>query len=182
MRQEMYTVKRPNRIRFGDPMYFERFTGKKLSDLVVDVSPPSYFAARLILGEKEMEEFPGFLDRTMKLYLAPEKIIKTYVDGFMYEGQKQEGKTIGIDTANYLFDVDDRSEIISTGGDGYWGSYDAFYHNHEGERILDAAIVTVSMPEFVDFEGMKQMASYFFNEMQPMQIPEQSGDQQIKME
>lgn len=182
MRQEMYTVKRPERIRFGDPLYFEQFTGKELSDLVVDVSPPSQFAARLILEEKEMEEFPGFLDRTMKLYLAPEKVIKTYTDGFMYEGQKQEGNAIGVDTANYLFDVDERSEIISTGVDGYWGSYDAFHHYHKGTKVLDAVIVTVSMPESVDFDGMKQMASYFFGGMQPVPSPEQNAGHRMEME
>ncbi|WP_455437656.1 hypothetical protein [Hungatella hathewayi] len=182
MRKEMYEVRRPIQIRFGDPMYFERFTGKELSELVVDFSPPAYFAARLILEEKEIEECPGFIDRTMQLYLAPEKIIKTYMDGFMYEGQKQDGMAIGVDTARYLFDVDGRSEVIKTGADGYWGSYETFHGNHKGIQVLDAAIITVAMPEFVNFEGMKQMASYFFHEMQPVEGLEQSDGQQMKIE
>lgn len=182
MRKEMYSVECPKRVRFGDPMYFGRFTGKKLSDLVVDFSPPPHFAARLALEEKEMKEFPGVMDRTMKLCLAPEKTIKTYTDGFMYEGQEHEVKDIGVDTARYLFDVDGRSNEISTGGDGYWGACITFYHSRDGKRFLDAAIVIADMPEFTDFEEMKRMASYFFTDMQPIQNMEESKSQQIKME
>ena len=36
MKREVYSVKCPSHIQFGDPMYFERFDEEKLSRLVGD--------------------------------------------------------------------------------------------------------------------------------------------------
>ena len=36
VKKEIYVVDCPTHIRFGDPMYFERFEGQKLERLVVD--------------------------------------------------------------------------------------------------------------------------------------------------
>ncbi|WP_455617036.1 hypothetical protein [Eisenbergiella sp.] len=39
MKKEQYLVKCPSRIRFGDPMYYEEYKGKRLSELVADIKP-----------------------------------------------------------------------------------------------------------------------------------------------
>ena len=50
MRKEIYKVKCPQHIVFGDPMYFERFRGNELNRLTVDYRPSKYFdTARLVL-------------------------------------------------------------------------------------------------------------------------------------
>lgn len=95
MRKETYSVKCPQRFIFGDPRYFEEFKGEKLESLVVDYSPPSFYEARVVLEEKQMDEYPDFMERTMTLYMAPQRTIQTYVDGCMYKGQEQIVRNIG---------------------------------------------------------------------------------------
>ena len=43
VKKEIYVVDCPTHIRFGDPMYFERFEGQKLERLVVDCKVPKNF-------------------------------------------------------------------------------------------------------------------------------------------
>ncbi|WP_270816159.1 hypothetical protein [Hungatella effluvii] len=38
MRKELYSMKCPGRIVFGDPLYFEDYKGERLADLVVTLS------------------------------------------------------------------------------------------------------------------------------------------------
>lgn len=181
MRKETYSVKCPQRFIFGDPLYFEEFKGEKLASLVVDYSPPSFYEARVVLEEKQMDEYPDFMERTMTLYTAPQRTIQTYMDGCMYKGQEQIVKNIGVDTACYMIEVDGRSVEIKTGGDGYWGDCQEFYFNHEDRRILDAVITHISMPEFMGFADMKQYASYFFEGLQHIAGQEEKQIPQIKM-
>lgn len=181
MKKEIYSVKCPKRFLFGDPMYFEEFKGKKLAGLVADCKPPGNFAAKVVLAEEPMEEYPDEMSRTMTVYMAPEETIDTYVDGCMYKGQEVTEKEIGVDTAKYLINVDGHYEEIHTGGDGYWGNYLEFSRGKGRNRILDAMTVSVCMPEFEDFESMKRLANYFFSDVQLLEAPDhQTG--QMKME
>lgn len=76
MRKEIYKIKNPKHIVFGDPLYFEDFKGAELKRLTVDYKPPKSFdAARLVLLEKPNEKYPEYTDRTMTLYLAPRQTI-----------------------------------------------------------------------------------------------------------
>ena len=69
MRKEIYKIKNPKHIVFGDPLYFEDFKGAELKRLTVDYKPPKSFdAARLVLLEKPNEKYPEYTDRTMTLY------------------------------------------------------------------------------------------------------------------
>lgn len=181
LRKEIYAVKCPQRFVFGDPFYFEEFKGKKLESLVADYKPPKGFDARLVLEEKAMEEYPDFMERTMTLYMAPEKNIQTYVDGWMYKGQDLSVKEIGVDTACYLMDVDGRSDEIKTGGDGYWGECHEFRHKQNGRQLLDAITVTVVMPDFEDWNGMERLAGYFFEDRELLPSQEAEGSQ-MKLE
>ena len=85
MRKEVYSVKCPKQVQFGDPMYFEEYEGRKLENLVVDCKPPRGFVAKVVLVEEPMKEYPDEMSRTMTLYMAPKETIDTYVDGYMYE-------------------------------------------------------------------------------------------------
>lgn len=83
-------------------MYFERFEGQKLERLVVDCKVPKNFVARVVLREQPIEGLPGEMLDTMTLYMAPERTISTYMDGYCYKGQEVEQKEIGVDTVTYL--------------------------------------------------------------------------------
>lgn len=174
MKREVYSVKCPSHIQFGDPMYFERFDEEKLSRLVGDYKPAKDFEARVVLEENGIE------DSKMVLYLARNGLIDTYMKGYMYETQKQMGKLIGVDTAAYLLNIDERTDVIDTGGDGYWGDCQEFYHTHKGKEFLDAVIITVIMPEFENFASMKGRLQYFFKDISPISDQEECSGQQMK--
>ena len=77
--KEIYKVQTPKRIVFGDPLYFEEFSGARLEQLVVDVQPPEAFGARVVLREFSAAEAPDTLIRTMEVYLAPEEDMDIFV-------------------------------------------------------------------------------------------------------
>ena len=162
VKKEIYVVDCPTHIRFGDPMYFERFEGQKLERLVVDCKVPKNFVARVVLREQPIEGLPGEILHTMTLYMAPERTISTYMDGYCYKGQEVEQKEIGVDTVTYLFEADGRYEEFNTEGDGYWGESREFSRIRDGRSIIDAAVITVCMPETRGFEDMRRLVHYFF--------------------
>ena len=162
VKKEIYVVDCPTHIRFGDPMYFERFEGQKLDRLVVDCKVPKNFVARVVLREQPIEGLPGEMLDPMTLYMAPERTISTYMDGYCYKGQEVEQKEIGVDTVTYLFEADGRYEEFNTEGDGYWGESREFSRIRDGRSIIDAAVITVCMPETRGFEDMRRLVHYFF--------------------
>ncbi len=167
MRKEIYKIKSPKHIVFGDPLYFEEFKETELKRLTVDYKTSKHFdAARLVLLEKPNEEYPEYTDRTMTLYLAPSQTIDVYAEEKIYASQKIEEKSIGVDTARYYLSIDGRDDEIKTGGDGWWGSFEEYYRQAGKDRLSDAVVLTIAMPEEYDFKGMKQLAGYFFEDMQ----------------
>lgn len=166
MKKETYKIPCPKHIAFGDPLYFEELKGKKLQSLVVDYKPPQNFEARLVLLEEKSEELEGFMERSMNLYLAPAEDMKTYLDEMKYKDQKMTQKMIGVDTARYMLEIDGRSDEIHTGGDGCWGNEVELYRRVGNKRVSDAVIISVAMPEGTNFERMRQMARYFFPDLQ----------------
>lgn len=174
VKKEIYVVDCPTHIRFGDPMYFERFEGQKLDRLVVDCKVPKNFVARVVLQEQPIEDLPGEMLDTMTLYMAPERTISTYMDGYCYKGQEVEQKEIGVDTVTYLFEADGRYEEFNTEGDGYWGESREFSRIRDGRSIIDAAVITVCMPETRGFEDMRRLVHYFFQGVQLLETGQNS--------
>ena len=46
-------------------------------------------------------------------------------------------------------------------------SFEEYYRQNGKDRISEAVVLTVAIPEDYDFDGMKQLAGYFFRDMQP---------------
>ena len=174
VKKEIYVVDCPMHIRFGDPMYFERFEGQKFDRLVVDCKVPKNFVARVVLQEQSIEDLPGEMLNTMTLYMAPERTISTYMDGYCYKGQEVEQKEIGVDTVTYLFEADGRYEEFNTEGDGYWGESREFSRIRDGRSIIDAVVITVCMPETRGFEDMRRLVHYFFQGAQLLETGQNS--------
>ena len=169
MRKEIYKVKCPQHIVFGDPMYFERFRGNELNRLTVDYRPSKYFdAARLVLKEEPNHELSEYVNRSITLYAAPRRTIEVYAGEQIYTFQKISAKNIGVDTATYYLNIDGRKAEIKTGGDGWWGRFEEYYREAGKDRLSDAVVLTIAMPEEYDFEGMKELAGYFFEDLQPI--------------
>lgn len=175
MRKEEYQVKCPKHIVFGDPLYFVQFKGSHLDKLVVDFKSPKWFdTARLVLQEQENDKFPEMMNRTMTLYLGLNRFIQTHVDDKIFVFEKYQERSLGVDTARYLINVDGRCVQIHTGSDGWWGSLGEIYAHFDGKKpVLDAVILTIDMPELCSFKDMKRFAGYLFEDLQPVPVEKQ---------
>ena len=172
LRQEEFRVDCPRKIVVGDPSYFEEFSGERLKRLTASYTPPGFFEARVVLTEVEFSDFPGEKMCGLSVYMAPKEIIETYTAGMMYEGQEVSTKEIGVDTAQYLMIVDGQSDMIHTGGDGYWGRCEEFSRKVGNEKYVDAIVIHLSMPEFDSYETVKQRMQYFFGNVRPVEKQE----------
>ena len=179
MKSKQYLMKCPERIRFGDPMYFERFSAEELSTLVVDYSPPAGFEARVVLSESEAEDLPGYMDRSLTIYMAPGHTIDTYVKGYKFDFQKQRDKQVGVDTARYLLEVDGIYKLLHTGGDGYWGNLIELSHDQNGKEVLDAVIITACIPEFMNFPDIERLVPYFLQDVRLLPGHDEKIDPQM---
>lgn len=178
--KETYNVKTPRKIVFGDPCYFNQYSGKKLKSLVVDMNLPRDFDAKVVLEETPLEKDSDTILRTMAIYAAPKMTMDTYLEGMKYKYQDNMFKEIGVDTAEYYLRVDDSDDIIRTSGDGCWGDCIELSHRIEGKRILDAVIITVIMPEDETMETMRQRMRYFFENVTPTKNVEPANKSQIE--
>lgn len=176
MKKKIYKVKCPKHIVFGDSLYFEEYTGKKLASLVADYKLPPRLEARVLLEEKPMEEYPEYMDRTMTICVAPAQTVDVYADGKMFEGQEIVQKDIGVDTAEYIIHIDGRYERLHTWGDGYWGSCQELYRQHDDRKLLDALIITVGIPDSENFEDMQRMTGYLFENAREIWEGEKIGE------
>lgn len=71
-----------------------------------------------------------------------------------------------------MINADGRYEDIHTGGDGYWGCYEQFYHKQGSQNICDAVIINIAIPESETFAGMEQLTHYFFEDVQEVDMEE----------
>ncbi len=111
---ESYKVKLPRQIRIGDPWYYEQFSGEKLDSLVIDINPPEDFETRVVLTDDGDT-------CSLQFCLAPKNFLKIYMQGKMLAYQQYDSKCIAVDTAKFRLAIDDRSDMVYTGGDGLWG-------------------------------------------------------------
>jgi hypothetical protein len=173
--KETYKVTCPKHIKWGDPIYFERYQGDELEKLVLDIYPPEGFVARLVLQEEPCKKYPDYKNRFMRIFMAPEQTIETYMQDMMYKGQEHTVKYIGVDSARYYLQVDDCDKTFTTGGDGCWGDYQEFLSDMNGEKHLDAAIVSILMSDDMTMEDVRQYANRFFEDMQDEEAYEQAN-------
>ena len=177
--KEIYKVKVPKHLKIGDPWYFKREEGAELERLTVDEDIPAYFdQARVTLEEYTSDEYPGLKLLDMTLYLAPAKTIDTYLAGQMYSSQKISEKMIGVDTAQYLLNVDGKDDVIHTGADGAWGVFSKLHHDAAGKQIYDGAIIQLGFSSDLDsLESMRERLKYFFEDIEQLEISvEQTED------
>lgn len=167
--KETYKVKCPGRFVFGDPDYFQEYEGERLRKLVVDVLPPSYFTARVALEVAPVKDYPQYTGRVMTIIMAPERTIKTYLQGMRYESQDMLERDICVDSASYQIIADGRGEVFYPGGEGYWGSYVEYSRSVSGKRFLDGIMIGIHMPEDCDMDQMRRYLHYFFEEVEQVE-------------
>lgn len=169
--KETYKVKPPEYVSMGDPWYFEQYTGDELERLTLQQAiHPFYNAARVTIEENPCEDMPELTLLDMTLYMAPEKTIDTYLSGMMYENEEVYEKIIGVDTAKYNFQINDRDADIYTGADGIWGSYTEFYRNVKGLKFVDAMVISLGFSSDMDtMDSLRERLKYFFEDVQQIE-------------
>lgn len=163
-----YKIKPPNHIRIGDPLYFAQFTGERLSRLTVDEDiPPHLTEARVVLEETLPDDNneDAFLDMT--IYLAPKSTIDTYLKGKVYAAQQSFEKVIGVDSARYIFAVDDEQDLVTTGGDGAWGNYTFLQEPVAHQKVFDAIIIQLGFCSDIDsMDTMRERLMFLFDQVE----------------
>ena len=99
------------------------------------------------------------------IIFALEEELDTYLKGYMYAGQKEQVKKLPVDTAEYLIQVDGRASNIHTHEDGYWGQQLTLYSEEKGQKHPDAYIITISTPDDMSFEEVKETMGTLFESM-----------------
>lgn len=163
-------------------MYYEEYKGERLSELVADIQPPKGFVARVVLSEGPLKEMPFYIERQMILFMAPEETMKIYMDGYKYENQMHKEKLIGVDSSCYQLEIDGRNQEFYTGADGYWGNMIEFTHIQDKKPMVDAFIVTATIPDGMDYEDMRHLVTCLFSDVQLISEQAEKEGLQIKME
>lgn len=186
--KETYKVKAPKSIIIGDPWYFEQYSGDELDRLTVMESvPPWLNEARVTLEEKTCEEFPDLKILGMSIYIAPKQTIDTYLGGMMYGAQMSVDKTIGVDTAKYTLQINNKEDTIYTGADGACGIYHRLKHGLNPHTFFDAIIIHLEFSSDLDsMDSMREHLNYLFENVEQIEnAPEpdvdESEDQGINM-
>ena len=165
-KKEVYSIKRPRSVIIGDPLYFKTEKGERLKKLTVNYYPSSGDKAVISLRQIQ-EDF--FLINTLTMYFAPLKMMDLYLKDEILKIQDIKEKQMPVDDARYLINVDDRSQEIYTGEDGYWGMCTELSHkNINNEVFKDGVMIQMSMPQSIDFDEMKRLSEYFFEDMKFM--------------
>ena len=88
-----------------------------------------------------------------------------YMDSMKYDLQKVSIRKIFVDTEEYLIKVNEKTKKFCAGEDGCWGSYTELYQKKNGERLTDAVIVFLCMPDEMKFQEMEAVMGELFEKL-----------------
>lgn len=83
---------------------------------------------------------------------------KCYFCG-LYKGGFQISKK------HYRIKVNEKTKKFYAGEDGCWGSYTELYRKENGERLTDAVIVFLCMPDEMKFQEMEAVMGELFEKL-----------------
>ena len=120
------------------------------------------FEAGIVLQEMGTE---GDTYCTMYVYFAPEEHLPVYMDSMKYDLQKVSIRKIFVDTEEYLIKVNEKTKKFYAGEDDCWGCYTELYRKENGERLTDAVIVFLCMPDEMKFQEMEAVMGELFEKL-----------------
>lgn len=154
-------VEMPTTIIVGDPIYFEEYPNRK--DLVYDKGfrGKKDWVGIVTLSETETEYKDMIIEgSSLKVVYAPnEEFARVYLDDMKYKSQNIKNTQIGVDSARYLIQIDDKCHEINTGGDGYWGDISEFYRGDKLEGIM----IDMELGDIYSFNDHREIIEYLFN-------------------
>lgn len=159
------TISMPKTIIIGDPLYFENYPER--TDLVYSRNFRGKKEWLGYISLKEIEEEYEIDNKTYKYttfrfnaIFAPDKEkLELYKRGNCFKTQTYKITEIGVDTAEYLIQINNVSDTIKTQGDGYWGNVVEFYKYSKLEGIS----IDMTLPDYFSFEEAKKEIEYLFD-------------------
>ena len=91
MREEIYQIRRPEHILFGDPLYLDN--KERFKNVLIDYQPEKCFDVRLVLKEEPDPQDARFILKCMDLYFAPPQDLKIYMNNRIYQGQQSNSRS-----------------------------------------------------------------------------------------
>lgn len=175
--KEIYKVKLPKKIIFGDPLYFETMSGPELNRLTADITVPKKLTeARVVIEIEPDSLYPEYNNIQMSIILSPKEFLDTYLDNKVFKYQTQVEKAIGVDTAQYYLAIDDKDDFIKTGADGMWGSILTIKNGRKIEGIL----MTIALPEeYENINMLRKAVNYFFEDVQQINVQTETQEENI---
>ncbi|MGG7131206.1 hypothetical protein [Clostridium perfringens] len=140
LKKVVYGVKMPKRFKIGDEWYFEEYANdkKELDRLtyVRGVRGKSDWQCKIVLEEKQCEDFQYV--SVHGIFAEDEAYLKLLDMNKMYKGDKViKDFILGVDTASYLFEIDNNYSKVRTGADGYFGYIREFSSNKNKLRAIE---------------------------------------------
>lgn len=165
--EKEYEIKPFKRLTVGDPCYFEENAGLHLT---IDETLPSFKSRKTgVVLQKVKTTYIANYDNKEHSYVSDLAIIynispycKLYIDahkkGEYMADLRESGTTqLGCDTASFDITVDERSDNICTGADGYYGTYFKYPHNR-------ACILELELDDsYVGMDRLKSVLGYVLN-------------------
>lgn len=159
----------PQKIEIGDPMYFETgegleftysksFRGKQDWSCALEVKESIITCPPDDLFPKGMK----FNEVSFTVLLAyNEDMLNLLKQGKIYKRQSIKSRTIGVDTAQYMLNVNDSDITIKTGGDGSIGYVDEYFTKSK----LEAIVIEASISDYdgYDFNSSKKLLEELFD-------------------
>lgn len=159
MRKNFHKVRRPGYIVFGDPEYYGKNDNR---GNIREYSPASRFGAGVALCESSLRQETV---RSMVIYLAKEEIIDCFRQGepvpdrIWDTAQLPQGR-------KFLLEVDGEWSEIGNDGCGCSGTFQKISHISKQGKFCDGVILTIRLPEDMDYPAMEKMARYYFQDME----------------
>ena len=162
-RKENFDVPMFNKIVIGDPLYFEEGEGLQYT-YAKNFRGKNDWVGDLEVVEEVNLDFAKEFGRessyvSVLAHFAPnEEYLETYKNGQYYKGQKTKAIEIGVDTARYLVEINDRYLEIYTGSDGLMGLITEYYRGNKLEGIT----ISLTGTDVNEFDRFRDEMKYVF--------------------
>lgn len=158
MKKEIYRVKRPGYIVFGNS---EDYGKRDHRGSIVDYSPVSCFSARVVLSENGSDQSPVC---SMSIYFAPEHLLCRIMGEETPDECVCEMETFP-QTKRFLLEIDGEWNEIENNCSNNCYEFKKLFHITKQGKFCDGVILSIRFPGKMDFSAMKQMAKYYFQNM-----------------
>ena len=159
--KKTFDIETPKTILIGDPEYFKKYKGRKLTSMIVNRKTTKKDCAKVKIEEIVDTQFKN-KSIEMTLYIAPKEHIDTYMKDQCYKIQTIKQKQIETNSSKCLFEIDDKKNLLNASNEPWFGTEYTYRHKQNDKNILDAIVINVSLPEEITFDEAEDYVKELF--------------------